>query len=56
MKPASLVRVHKERGVALLISIFALVLISGVAVSLIMMSRTESAPIRKKSLASGRST
>lgn len=43
MKPASQVRVHRERGVALLISIFALVLISGVAVSLIMMSRTESA-------------
>lgn len=43
MKPASVVRVHQERGVALLISIFALVLISGVAVSLIMMSRTETA-------------
>lgn len=36
-------RPSSERGVALLIAIFALILISGVAVSLIMMSGTESA-------------
>jgi len=42
MLHSGILRGNRERGVALLISIFALVLISGVAVSLIIMAGTES--------------